>query len=241
MKRGEQGWTQTSYEAYLEELAALGEASYGAFNARLIPGVTDMLGVRVPVLRRCAQEIARGDWRSFLEQSRSSIHEAVVLEGLVLGYARCEYREFCQRIRSFAEKVSNWAQCDIPVSSFRNIRKFREAYLSETDWMLNHENPWVCRVGLVVLLDHYLEDSWVSAALRKAAGVHSDFYYVQMAQGWLIATAWAKNREETVSCLPELAFSGEVCRIAAQKIRDSFRISPEDKALAPKLLTGKGC
>lgn len=42
--------------AQLEQLA---EEEYRAFTAKLLPGVTDILGVRVPKLRALAKDIAK--------------------------------------------------------------------------------------------------------------------------------------------------------------------------------------
>ena len=52
----------------LEELA---EPGYRDFNCKLLPGVEDMLGVRTPALRRLAREIAKGDWRGYVDQVRT--------------------------------------------------------------------------------------------------------------------------------------------------------------------------
>lgn len=47
-------------------LTELAEPAYRDFSSRLIPGCGEMLGVRLPVLRKLAAEIAAEDWRGFL-------------------------------------------------------------------------------------------------------------------------------------------------------------------------------
>ena len=72
----------------LEELA---EPGYRDFNCKLLPGVEDMLGVRTPALRRLAREIAKGDWRGYVDQVRTAwqqgetCHEERLLWGMVVG------------------------------------------------------------------------------------------------------------------------------------------------------------
>ena len=224
-------WDKETYQALLDHLTTLTDEQYKAFNAKLIPDAPDLLGIRVPVLRSLAKEIAKGDWQAFLEVSDSRLHEAVTLEGLVIGYAKCGYDEFCPRIRRFAEKVYNWAICDVPVSSFKLIRKHREAYLTEAAWMLKHENPWAQRVGIIILLDHYLEGEWLPFALQRIDEIDSGFYYVQMAQGWLVATAFAKDREATLAYLRNCRLNDTAFQMAVRKIRDSCRVTREDKEL----------
>lgn len=65
----------------------------------------------------------------------------------------------------------------------------------------------------------------------------SDEYYVMMAQAWLIATAAAKQRDIAVDFLKRgTSLSSDVKKMTIRKIRDSFRISPDDKELLSGLL-----
>ena len=56
-------------ELILNRLKSLSEEKYRKFSAPLIPGVPEdrMLGVRIPLLRRLAAELCRGDWRRVLD------------------------------------------------------------------------------------------------------------------------------------------------------------------------------
>ena len=44
-----------------ERLLTLQDIKYQSFSARLLPGVTNIIGVRLPELRKLAKEIARMD------------------------------------------------------------------------------------------------------------------------------------------------------------------------------------
>ena len=52
-----------------EKLRSLAEEEYRIFITGLLPKVDNILGVRLPVLRKLAKEIANGDWRGFLASS----------------------------------------------------------------------------------------------------------------------------------------------------------------------------
>lgn len=53
-------------EAVRERLQELADLKYQEFHSKLLPGIDNILGVRVPQLRNLAKEIAHGDWESFL-------------------------------------------------------------------------------------------------------------------------------------------------------------------------------
>ena len=228
-------WNQTTYQMYQDYLAGLADPAYRDFSARLIPDTPQMLGVRVPVLRTAAKQIARGDAQAFLACEKSPCHEEIIMEGLVIGYAKLGFGAFCEYTRRFAQKVYNWAICDIPCSSMTLIRKFRTEYLIEIDRFLHSSNPWEQRVGVILLLDHYLVDGYLEIVFSRMDSLCSDFYYVQMAQAWLLATAFAKFRSETLAYLQTAALNAETFRLTVKKVQESSRIAAEDKILVKQL------
>ena len=52
-----------------EQLLELTEPKYMKFTSALMPGVENVLGIRLPVLRSIAKEIAAGDWRAYLAEA----------------------------------------------------------------------------------------------------------------------------------------------------------------------------
>lgn len=66
------------------------EPDYRAFQSRLAPGVTDILGVRLPRLRQIAKQIAKKDAEEYLIQLQEAAagelcYEEKMLFGLVIG------------------------------------------------------------------------------------------------------------------------------------------------------------
>ena len=96
-----------------ERLVAMSDPAYRQFNASLLPGVTDMLGIRLPKLRALAREIARGEaWRDLLRDGDIRYFEERMLRGLVIGYVRCPLEERLALVRDFVPTIDNWAVCD---------------------------------------------------------------------------------------------------------------------------------
>lgn len=102
-----------------EHLEALAEPGYRAFAASLLPGVDDLIGVRLPLLRRMAREIARGDWRAYLAEAGSGSFEERMLQGMVIRCARCDAEERLRYVGRFLPLIDNWSLCDSFCSRLR--------------------------------------------------------------------------------------------------------------------------
>ena len=56
-------------EKIRQQLMEWAEPDFGTFSAGLIPGEKHVLGVRLPLLRSYAKELAKGDWQTYLLQA----------------------------------------------------------------------------------------------------------------------------------------------------------------------------
>ena len=148
-------WNDNSYQAYIEYLKSLADDKYKEFNSKITPisNESQIYGVRVPKMRDTAKLIAKGSFRAFLDyvdalDNKSLSHEEISIYGMVIGYAKLPFGELCQRIRTYASKVNNWACCDCPVSSFKEIKKYIEEYKIEIYRFLKSETPGNKESGL---------------------------------------------------------------------------------------------
>lgn len=82
-------------------LEALADPKYREFHSRIVPGIGQLYGVRMPQLKLLAKEILRGDPEGFLSVCRGTSYEEDMLRGLVLGGLRD-----ARRIRAAAACVS---------------------------------------------------------------------------------------------------------------------------------------
>mgnify|MGYP000411726512 FL=1 len=84
------------------QLLELAEPSYQRFSSRLLPGTPDILGVRLPVLRKIAKQIAKENWREFLNQNDDIYFEEIMLRGMVIGYIKdISIHEVMKHIQNF--------------------------------------------------------------------------------------------------------------------------------------------
>ena len=97
------------------------EKDYKNFSASLIPNIENVLGVRLPILRKIAKDIYKnGEWKEFVNQQECEFMEEVMLQGMVIGLIKAEPKKILEYVKNFVPKIDNWAVCD----SFCNSIKF---------------------------------------------------------------------------------------------------------------------
>ena len=225
-------WTQDDYEELTEYLKSLADEKYKKFSDSLVPGEDLSYGIRIPILRQIAKKIHKGGYESFLACKKGNYREEIMLEGLVMTLIKCDYPKLLGYIKSYAEKIRSWETCDIV--SFKLIKTHLEDFFGDIEYFIYNENPWIVRYGFGCLLEFYLTDEYIDAVLKYVNSVNSDFYYIEMMQGWLVATAAAKCRDKTFAFLADNDLNDATQNMAVRKIRESNRISKEDKDLAVK-------
>ncbi len=222
-------WTQADYNDFIKYLKTLADSKYKEFSDSLVPGIEHSFGIRIPILRDTAKKISKGNYNEFLACKKGVYREEIMLEGLVMTLIKCDYPQMLEYIKVFADKITSWETCD--VVSFKGLKKHLDEFFSDIEYFIYHENPWVVRFGFGRLLEFYLTDEYIDRVLEYVDSINSDFYYVQMMQGWLIATAVAKCRYKAIKFLQYNNLNATTQNMAVRKIRESNRISKEDKDL----------
>ena len=97
-----------------EELKELADKKYREFQMKLCPGVDNILGIRVPILRKYAKDLVK---KYSLEEVLYSLddkyYESIMLQGMVIGLDKNRnIEETLEYVKNFIPKIDNWAVCD---------------------------------------------------------------------------------------------------------------------------------
>lgn len=220
----------SSFSAVAEQLQALADPAYRDFASSLIPGGMPMLGVRLPVLRRLAKQMAQNMavWRPFTEEDLSPRWmEEIMLLGMLPGYIRdVSLAERVGLLERFIPLISNWSICDSCCATYRFMRQHRSELQHWLQHYLSSTHEYEARFGVVCMLQHYLPDAawapWVAERLTK---LQASGYYATMAAAWCCCELHLRYPQlaapllrETAGALPE-----SIRRKAMRKIRESRR------------------
>lgn len=223
-------WNNESYNLFRKYLSDISNPKLKNFNSKLIPNTPLIYGIPTPQLRQIAKIILKTDYKRFLELPKTNYHEEIIIDGLVRAGASKSYENIIQNMKIFIPQIYNWAINDTVV--FKHLRKYSDKFIDDSCEFIYSSNPWSQRYGLLHLMNFCLTDEYIDSVLDKVDSINSDFYYVQMMQAWLIATAAAKQSFKTIRYLTSPNNLSDTVKIMTKrKIRDSHRISPEIKNL----------
>ena len=206
---------------------------FRTFTSTLIPGSRPILGVRVPMLRKIAKEIAKGDWQMYLKEATEDTYEEVAIKGFVIGYVKEDLAELIPYIIEHIEKINDWSLCDGFCSNLKIVEKHKEEFLQFILPYGKIDDEYKQRLVAVILMDYYLTDEYIDMSLEVLDSLNNEKYYCKMAIAWAIATAWAKQREKTYSYMQagNNTLDDWTYNKAIQKMVESYRVSDVDKAM----------
>ena len=222
----------------IEEITAklydLTEEDFRVFNSKLLPGVTRILGVRLPAMRNLAKKTAKGDFRSYLEEAHEkitadSIHEEIMMQGLVIGYAKMERDEYRKYLDEFVPKISNWSVCDSCVNGFKFMRNDPEYWFDYLKIYRDSKEEFELRFMIVAMMNHFVDEDHIDEILSICNEIHHDGYYVKMAVAWTLQVCYVKFPEKTSRLLENNGMDDFTHNKAIQKIRESYQVSREEK------------
>ncbi|MDD4601236.1 hypothetical protein SDC9_11462 [bioreactor metagenome] len=214
-----------------ERIIALKDEKFRQFHIRLVPGTDNILGVRLPKLRALAKELAKGDWRGYLETAQDDYYEEILMQGLVIGYAKTDIEEVLYYVAAFVPKVDNWAICDSFCNSLKITKAHRARVWEFVQPYLLSQKEFELRFGIVMLLCFYIEDEYIDRVLTLFDGVKHEGYYVKMAIAWAISICFVKYPEKTMMYLQKSTLDNFTYNKALQKITESFRVDKTTKAI----------
>ncbi len=214
-----------------KRLKALAEPRFQAFAASLIPGEQHLLGVRLPVLRKLAQEVARTNRAGiFNEPSPPQSMEECMLRGMLPGYADSSTgtEQRLEELKRFVPLITNWSICDSCCATYKFVREHRERVWCFLQPYLFSESEFEARFGLVMLLNHFVQqEDWAARTVALLPQLPCVGYYAEMAAAWLLCEIHLRYPLLAEHLLAEGTSLSPVIRsLTLRKIRESRRKSP---------------
>ncbi len=224
-------------EKVREELEAEAEEEYKKFASSLLPGVDNMLGVRIPKLRRIAEKIAKQDWKECLSWEEVKYFEETMVQGMAIGYAvDSDIGERLAALEKFIPKIDNWSVNDSVCASFKFADGCRE---DVWDFLMEHKSgrsEFEARFVAVMIQSHYINDEYIDRALAALSSLYAEPYYASMGIAWAFASAMAAYPKKTKRHLKKSPPDAATYRRVLRKCLDSSRIDAGYKEYAKKEL-----
>lgn len=222
-------WNEENYQEFINYLISLEDIEYKKFHFKLLGAEKNLIGIRTPKLKEIAKEISKGNWEDFIKCSQNNYYEEEVIKGLTLGFIKCNFETRRYYLNNFINEIDNWAICDITVGNLKFLKKEKDIYYNFIKECVLSNERWRIRFGLVILLSYYLEEKYINEIFSLCSFITNKEYYVKMAQAWLISIMFIKFRDKTMEYIKNNGLDSWIQNKAIQKIRESTRVSKEDK------------
>jgi 3-methyladenine DNA glycosylase AlkD len=216
-------------EKIRQQLEALADKEYRAFSSGLLPNTEHILGVRLPLLRKMSKQIARSEWREYLQSANENSFEEIMLQGMVIGCVKCSIEERLSYIQSFIPHIDNWSVCDSFCASLKFTRESPELMWNFLLPYLKSEHEFSIRFGVVMLIFYYIDEEHVEEILIYLDKVHHDGYYVKMAVAWAVSICYVQFPKCTLNYLAQNHLDDFTYNKALQKITESLKVDKETK------------
>lgn len=211
----------------IERFKAVQDPGYAIFSKKMIPSSLDFIGVRSPIFKKIIKEVIQ-EKPIYTSWGNSSFFEVKMLYGvMLLNDVSLTKDEKLVALIPYLRTVDNWAIID----SLSGIPLFdtTEEVLDFVDQYRHDSAPFLRRYCYTLLLSHrgaFTDPQPIFDRLQN-----DEHYYVIMAEAWLLSMVYLQHREATFDYLKNTSLNKTILHKTIQKIIDSFRVSPEEKAL----------
>lgn len=227
-------------EEIRKQLKREAEPDYKEFQAKLLPGVDGILGVRLPKLREIAKRIAKTDAQEYLNHEMYAVihsadedsivyYEEKMLYGMVIGYAKADDAQRRQWLDLFVPRIDSWGVCDSCCMTYKWMKEKPELWWEYVKTWTFANEEYEIRFGLVCMLAHFIDERHIQEILAVCSRVLHEGYYAKMAQAWLVSACFVKFPEQTYLFLEKDNMDPFTHNKAIQKTCESYRVSKEWK------------
>lgn len=230
-----------------EDLLSMAEPQYREFSAKLLPEGENLLGVRLPKLRKTAKQIWKSYGHMYLDTALASgpdeeYMEEILLQGMVIGGLKAEndteLAEIFDYTRRYVPKIQNWSTCDSFCAGLKVTKQYPAQMWDFLQEYLTAEQEFAIRFGIVMIINYYINEEYFDCLfpIFNAIGERNHTYYVEMGLAWAISICYVKNPMETERYLQDMRGKPEVLddftyHKTLQKIVESHCVSSEEKAM----------
>lgn len=212
-----------------EKLFELQDKTYQEFHSGLCPNVNDIIGVRIPILRKMGKQIAKENPQEYLEKVPKEYYEEKMLQGFVIGYMKANLEEKLAYLDKFVPVIDNWAICDCTTSTYKFANQYPEEVWNYIQKYLSSNREFELRFATIMLMDYYLTEEYIDRVLKIYDIIKHEGYYVKMAVAWALSVCYVKFPEKTRDLLENNHLDDFTYNKALQKMIESYRVDEETK------------
>lgn len=226
---------EKDYNAFIDYLFSICDEQYQNFTFKLLNNSQiAMIGIRIPVLKKMAKMISKTDYMAFLKNNKHHYFEEIILHGFVVTDLKLSFKDSIILFEDYIKYIDNWSSCDSVIANYKLFSKNLDVGLTCIKKYLKDKNPWINRVGVVLLLDYYINDKYIDTIFELVDNIKTENYYVKMAIAWLLSVCLIKYYDKTINYLKITKLDDWTYNKVIQKAIESYRIKDKKTLRAMK-------
>lgn len=218
-----------------DKLFQMQDKKYKEFHSSLCPGINNIIGIRVPILRNFAKNIIKTEDYNKILDFIPDFYEETMLQGMIIGLKKSDFSRIQGDINKFVPKIDNWAICDTFCAGLKIVKKYPEDFWAFLEKYLKSDKEFEIRFAIVVILDYYINEEYLEEVLGILNNIKHEGYYVKMAIAWAVSICYIKFSKRTMEFLRNCNLDNFTYNKAIQKITESYRVDKKDKEILKKM------
>lgn len=207
-----------------DDLFSLQDKKYQEFHSKLCPGTDNIIGVRIPVLRKYAKDIKD---KVEIFSIPNDYYEEIMLKGMLIGL---EKELNYENIERFIPLIDNWAVCDIFCSGLKQVKKDKSKMWEFILKYINSIEEFEVRFAVVMILNFYIEEEYITEVLEILQKIRHEGYYAKMAVAWAYSICFVKFFDQTKQVFNNMKIKDKfIYNKSIQKALESYRLIDEQK------------
>ncbi len=217
-------------EIIIKDMFDLKDEKYRQFHSNLCPNTDNIIGVRVPEIRKYVKKIIKEKpyYLDEIKIEEFKYYEEVLIYGLYIAMAKLEQTILFEKLDIFVPLIDNWAICDIVSGSIKINKANKNAVYKYIKKYYTSKKEFERRF-FIVMLFHFLEDDYINQIIHDINNIDIKDYYVSMAIAWLISDIYIKYKDNCLQFLKDNNLDDKTYNKACQKIIESNRVTKEEK------------
>lgn len=209
-----------------QDLFELADEKYKNFQKSLCPGVNNIIGIRIPILRNYAKKI---NGKVDIASIPNNYYEEIMLKGMLIGM---EKKLDFEKIENFIPLINNWAICDTFCAGLKKIKNNKDKMWQFLQKYLKSKKEFEIRFAVVIILDYYINDEYIDKVLKILKNIKHEGYYAKMAIAWAYSYCFINFFEKTKSEFEHMNKNNVdkfIYNKSIQKSLESYRLTENQK------------
>ena len=191
---------------------------YIDFNKKILNSKLELIGVKLPVLRKFIKKYKDIDLNTFVPNQyfeTNFIYIGVILEKIG------SLNEAFKFLFNNKELIDSWAMTD---STYQYIKVSGnlDADINIIDKFLNTDNEFMIRYGYLLFFNYYKQEKNYESIISRIRS--SKYFYVYMVEAWLLSYLMIEYYDDTYNFIKNSKIDLKLKLKAISKCIDSYRL-----------------